>query len=219
MTLEEVIRTFDSHADDYDAWFRKGQGPLAFESEVSAIRRLLIDGLKMEVGVGTGVFAEALGVGVGLDPSLGVLRYAVARGIHAIRGVGEALPMRDSVAYCALLIVTVCFLKDPGQSLIEMRRILRADGCVIVGFIPRNSEWGRLYLKKKQEGHRFYRHAHFFTLDEVRATLEKASLSVDAWVSTLRQSPGQVKVVEEPVSEGSDREYGFQCVRARFIAR
>jgi hypothetical protein len=45
---------------------------------------------------------------------------------------------------------------------------IEVGGDVIIGFIPRNSKWGKLYLKKKTDGHRFYKHAKFYTLDEVK---------------------------------------------------
>lgn len=59
---------FDAHTEQYDAWF--DQHPVAFDAEVRALQALTPStGRRVELGVGTGRFAQALGIDEGLDPS------------------------------------------------------------------------------------------------------------------------------------------------------
>ena len=64
------IKVFDSLASDYDAWFEE-EGRLIFTSEVEALRQALplLPKPWIEVGAGSGRFAQALGIDIGLDPS------------------------------------------------------------------------------------------------------------------------------------------------------
>ena len=90
------IAVFGEHAERYDAWFESARGRTLFESEVRCLRRLS-NGLPrpwLEVGVGTGRFAQALGVDVGVDPALRALRLAAQRGVQVVTALGEAIPLR-----------------------------------------------------------------------------------------------------------------------------
>ena len=61
---------FEANIDRYDRWYEEHRR--AYRAELDAVRRLLpAAGSGLEIGVGTGRFAAPLGVGVGLDPSLG----------------------------------------------------------------------------------------------------------------------------------------------------
>ncbi|MCD6118500.1 ATP-binding protein, partial [bacterium] len=79
---------FNSLPDRYDAWFDSPTGKALFTAEVACIRLLKPDtaGLWLEVGVGSGRFAEKLGVHEGVDPSIAMLKRAVARGISVKKG-------------------------------------------------------------------------------------------------------------------------------------
>jgi SAM-dependent methyltransferase len=113
----------------------------------------------------------------------------------------------------ALLMVTLCFLEDPLLSLKECRRVLRDDGCLIVGFVPRDSRWGRAYLRKGEAGHPFYSVARFYTVREVIRLGEQAGFRMDRANSTLFEA------VEGPLAEtttfraGALRGAGFVALR------
>jgi hypothetical protein len=70
----EVIWAFNRYAEEYDEWYRKEQGSLIFKSEVKAIEALAPEGIEIEVGVGTGVFSSRLGVFLGVDPALRMIK-------------------------------------------------------------------------------------------------------------------------------------------------
>jgi ubiquinone/menaquinone biosynthesis C-methylase UbiE len=206
---------FDREAARYDAWFDASDGRVLFQSEVDAVRLLLKDlpGPLLEVGVGTGRFAEALRMSFGIDPALGTLKIARRRGIRVAQARGEALPFLDRSFGGVLLIVILCFA-EPRLLLQEARRVLRPDGALIIADILRDSAWGRWYLEQKLAGHPFYRHATFFTLSELQGFLTDAGFAPARFASTITQQPGAALVAEgayEGVKEGAS----FVCLLAK----
>lgn len=62
------VEVFNKHLDKYEQWFVDNEA--VFLSEVNAIKELLpATGRIVEVGVGSGLFAEKLGIREGCDPS------------------------------------------------------------------------------------------------------------------------------------------------------
>lgn len=206
---------FQRLADRYDAWYDQPPGSTIFPLEVACLRSLL-EGLPrpwLEVGVGTGRFASALGVEFGIDPAIRPLRIARRRGITVICATGEHLPFRDEVFGAVLLVVTLCFVDDPLTVLCEARRVLRADGAVVTGMVFADSPWGQHYLKLGTAGHPFYSAARFITRTELRALLLRAGLLPIQFSSTLRQPPSDV-VAPEPVWPEDHPDAGFSAWKA-----
>lgn len=109
------MNPFEAYADDYDQWYDSPNGHAMFGEEVSCLRELIrtVEGRWLEVGVGTGRFAEALGIEEGVDPSEATLEFASSRGIRTRIGCGEALPYPDRTFHGVLMVATFCFLADP----------------------------------------------------------------------------------------------------------
>jgi hypothetical protein len=84
------LSPFDDLAAEYDAWFDR-EGRLVFLIEVRAFRELLpfLPSPWLEMGVGSGRFAQVLGIETGVDPSFKLLQMARRRGIIAFLGRGE----------------------------------------------------------------------------------------------------------------------------------
>ncbi len=204
------------HADEYDAWYETPMGIALFAAEVSALRPLLraLPGPHLEVGVGTGRFAAALGVEYGLDPSVPALEMARRRGIGVAVGVGEAMPFGDSCLGAVLLAFTLCFVEDPARVAREMCRVLVPGGGVVLGLLPRGTPWADSYAARGAEGHPVYSHARFYTVAETMELLEGASLRVGSVRSTLFQVPGQASYETEESVEGVHPEAGFVCLAA-----
>lgn len=205
---------FNELAQEYDAWF-DGDGSLIFFNEVQAFRALLPSLPKpwLEIGVGSGRFAEALGIETGIDPSSKLLEIAKGRGINAFLGRGEDELFDEKSFGTVFLIVTLCFLDSPRKVLKEVNRILRPDGKLVIGLVLRENPWGKFYQQQKNEGHRFYRYATFFTNDEVIKLLAGTSFVVEKTVSTLFQEPGNIQREEEP-REGYSPDAGFTIIVA-----
>jgi SAM-dependent methyltransferase len=208
------LSPFDDLALEYDAWF-DGEGSLIFIVEVQAFRALLPSMPKpwIEIGVGSGRFAQALGIETGVDPSIKLVEMARKRGIDAYLGRGEVELFDEESFGTVFLIVTLCFLDSPLDVLKEANRILTPDGKLVLGLVLKESPWGQFYQQKKTEGHRFYRFATFYTYDEALKLLEQAGLSIEKVVSTLFQRPGEVHHTEG-TREGYFHDAGFTIIVA-----
>jgi len=211
---ESKIRAFDSLAWAYDAWFEQ-EGRLIFASEVEALRQALplLPEPWIEVGVGSGRFAQALGIDIGLDPSSKLLEMARNRGISVFLGRGEEMPFQDGVFGTAFFVVTLCFVDSPRETLGEAARLLKSQGKVVLGLVLKESPWGQLYQREKETGHRFYSHAMFYSYGEVGVLLNQAGFSVEQITSTLFQSPGEVNHIELP-RQGFYADAGFTVILA-----
>ncbi len=215
--MSEPDNIFDAEAERYDAWFDTPDGRVLFENELAAIRLLWRGDCRpaLEVGVGTGRFAQALGVEFGIDPAAGALRLAERRGIQVKQARGEALPFPDATFGDVLMIATLCFADDALALIREAARVVRPNGHLLIGDIPTDSAWGKRYLRKKGEGHPFYRDAHFFTVAELAKMLQQAGLTIVGLSSTLIQSRPKSPKPEAPKSEELVENAGFVCVLAR----
>ena len=211
---ESKIRAFDSLAWAYDAWFEE-EGRFIFASEVKALRQALplLPKPWIEVGVGSGRFAQALGIDIGLDPSSKLLEMARNRGISVFLGRGEEMPFQDGVFGTAFFVVTLCFVDSPRKVLGEAARLLKSQGKVVLGLVLKESPWGQLYQREKETGHRFYSHAMFYSYGEVGVLLNQAGFSVEQITSTLFQSPGEVNHIELP-RQGFYADAGFTVILA-----
>ena len=205
-----AAQAFENLAEPYDAWYDTAAGQVLFDLELGALRPLLAGTAspKLEVGVGSGPFATALGIEIGLDPAEAPLRLAKARGVRVLRAVGEQLPFGDGTSGVVALVVTLCFAENPSGVLAEVGRVLRPGGRLVVGLIPLDSAWGRSYEEKGRAGHPFYRHARFQTLAEHRRMLATAGFWLVEARSTLFQAPGDEPVVE-PVQQDVVAGAGF----------
>jgi ubiquinone/menaquinone biosynthesis C-methylase UbiE len=210
---------FDTAAEQYDAWFDTPDGWQLFQNELAAIRSLWRESYQpaLEVGVGTGRFAAALGVACGVDPAVGALRLARARGVEVMSARGEHLPFPDSHFGAVVMIATLCFASDAPAILREAARVLRPDGRLLVGDIPADSSRGECCLRKKAEGHRFYRYAQLYPVAAIERMIHKAGFEVEAASSTLFTPPGRTAVPERPRS-GVQSGAGFVCLACRSAA-
>lgn len=212
MNTSELV--FDALAWAYDAWF-EDEGKMIFAIEVKAFQKVLplLPKPWLEVGVGSGRFAHSLGIENGLDPSIKLLNMARNRGINVFLGRGEDAPIENESLGTAFFIVTLCFVQSPLKVLIEANRFLKRGGKAVIGLVLRESPWGRFYQAKGEEGHRFYRHATFYSYEEVESFLRQAGFEIERVLSTLFQKPGEVKHMEPP-QEGFSSDAGFMIILA-----
>jgi len=203
-------RAFDENARAYDDWFEDHKS--FYESELEAIRSLIpVTGNGIEIGVGTGRFAEPLGIKTGIEPSPAMRAIARDRDINAINGVAEKLPFESETFDYVLFVTTLCFLDSLNQAFDEAFRILKPKGVVVIGFIEKDSALGRMYQQRKAES-RFYREASFHTAGGVIQALEATGFTDFSFVQTLfpgEDETGAVQAVKEGRGDGA-----FVVVRA-----
>lgn len=121
------IEIFEKHAAEYDLWFEENEA--AYKSEILALRDPIpANGIGVEVGVGTGRFAEPLGIRIGVEPAKAMADRARQRGIEVYEARAEALPFQGESFDFVLMVTTICFLEKPLQALAEAKRVLRPGG-------------------------------------------------------------------------------------------
>jgi ubiquinone/menaquinone biosynthesis C-methylase UbiE len=187
---------FDRLAKEYDAWFDENH--MVFMSELKAIEQLMPEhGTGLEVGAGTGRFAESLGIKYGLEPAKHMREMARSRGINVVDGLAECLPFTDSEFDFILMVTVVCFLDDVRKAFAEARRVLKEGGVFLVAFIDRDSPLGQLYNVHKDENE-FYRHANFYSATEIHQLLNESGFKNLDFVQTVFHSPSEIREIEEP---------------------
>lgn len=194
------IAPFQTHTDQYEAWFESFEA--AYQSEVAALRELRERADRsLAVGVGTGRFADPLDVEYGVEPALEMLVHALDRGVEGIQGVGEHLPVETNSIDMVLMVTTVCFLEDLQATLEEAHRVLRPGGQLLLGFIDRESRVGKQYQAIKDESP-FYREATFYTTAELREASARAGFEDFETRQTIFAMPAEL-AEPDPVREGT----------------
>ncbi|MBD3369995.1 methyltransferase domain-containing protein [Candidatus Fermentibacteria bacterium] len=178
------IQPFQMYTDDYDRWFEEHYE--LYEAELKTLQGIIPRSLqkKLEVGVGSGRFAEPLGIRMGMDPSPKMAVKAKARGIEVCLGVAEKLPFASGRLDLLLMVTTICFVDDIVSSFREAFRVLRPRGWIAVGFVDAESDLGRKY-RARRESSRFYKTATFFSAREVLDLLRQTGFRVKEVRQTL----------------------------------
>jgi ubiquinone/menaquinone biosynthesis C-methylase UbiE len=191
------MKIFDIYSKEYDQWYEENK--FAYLSELEALKKVVPKkGKGLEIGVGTGRFAQPLGVAFGIDPSKKMLEIAKKRGIKTFVGKGENLPFTDNEFDYVLIVITICFVKKPEKVISEARRVLKNNGKLIIGIVDKNSHLGKFYQEKKRQGHRFYKFANFFSAKEIIKLLEKYNFKEIVTYQTIFQPLENIKKVEKP---------------------
>jgi ubiquinone/menaquinone biosynthesis C-methylase UbiE len=202
---------FNSIADTYDRWYDSPKGSAIFHEEVECLRLLRKDfsGRWLEVGVGTGRFADALCITHGIDLSHQMAVKASRRGVQVCIGHADQLPFPKHVFDGVLMALTLCFLENPEKTLQECARVLRENGKVVLGTVPADSPWGRAYIRKGDEGHPVYTHARFHTIKETLCLFEKMGFKFRRGCSALFWRPDTPSIGWSRVETGIVAEAGF----------
>ncbi len=188
------MNTFNRYYKRYDAWYERNR--FAYLSELEAIKKVLPGkGKGLEIGVGTGRFAQALGITTGVDPAKNVIKIARQRGVDAYVASGEDLPFEEGSFDYAAIIITISFTKNPRKVLKEAARVLKREGKIVIGIVDKNSFLGKFYQKKKGV---FYKQASFFSVSELTNLLKEAGFSKFSYYQTVFDFPDKINSIEKP---------------------
>ncbi|MBK7695632.1 MAG: class I SAM-dependent methyltransferase [Saprospiraceae bacterium] len=203
-----IHSVFDQNATEYDHWF-----DLNFEmyqSEILALKQAIPSNKKgIEIGVGTGRFAEPLKIRHGVEPSDGMATLAKKRNVEVYKGVAENLPIGDQSFDFVTMVTTDCFLENTAKAFSEVHRILKPQGIFIIGLIDRLSELGKSYEQKKLKN-KFYKDAKFYSTEELTEFLKNAGFNNFNYWQTLFH-PEENKIEEPQASFGKG---GFVVIKA-----
>jgi len=190
---------FDGVAEEYDAWFDE-TGKLVFETELRSLQQVLPSLHKpwLEIGIGTGRFAQALGIETGVDISVPMLNTAAGRNLNVVLARGELLPFDSNLFNTVFMITVLCFMEWSSVVLREVHRILKPGGKLVLADMPSGSSWTQLYEHLKQQNDPVYKYAVFYSYNDLIGLVEREGFSVQDTVSTLLQNPDGITRTEEP---------------------
>lgn len=203
---------FDEHVEEYESWF--DTYPFVFQSEVEALREMLPEGAELsgiEVGLGTGRFSKALSIKEGVEPSVPMREIAIKRGIEIMDGVAEELPYADLRFDFVLMAFCISYFDELQQPFKEAFRVLKKDGCLIIGFLDKDSPIGKEYEQRKS-GSIFYKHANFYSVEKVQRELKNAGFRHLEIIQTLFHPLEEINELEH--SRPGYGEGSFVVIRA-----
>lgn len=157
--MNEKLNYFNIHYNDYDNWYNKHNKE--YNDQINFIRNLIPEGKGIEIGVGTGRFASALGIKYGIDISESMIKLARERNINAIKASAYSIPFPEKFFDFSLNMVTICFLDYPENAIAEAKRVSKNTVTVI---LDKNSEYIKKIIEKPVG---FYKFARFYSLDEI----------------------------------------------------
>lgn len=194
--MKENSSVFNKNTLEYDQWFDKHS--MVYQSEILAIQQAIPKNKKgIEIGVGTGRFAQPLNIKFGVEPSENMARVAEQRGITVYRAYTENLPIDDRTFDFALMATTVCFLSNIPKAFSEVHRILKPQGEIILAIIDKSSELGRKYEKEKSTN-KFYKDAHFHSTVELTGLLKQSGFQNFQYWQTLTGIKDNESEIEKP---------------------
>lgn len=177
---------FDKNTLEYDQWFDRHS--VIYQSELLAIKLAIPENKKgIEIGVGTGRFAQPLNIEFGIEPSENMAKMAEQRKITVYRAFAENIPIENDSFDFAMMVTTVCFLSDIPKAFAEVHRILRPKGEIILAIIDKNSELGRKYEQEKSTNE-FYKEAHFHSTEEITELLKQSGFNSFSYWQTLSKT-------------------------------
>jgi len=186
---------FDIFTDEYEDWFKVNE--IIFQSELLALKQAIPVGKNgVEIGIGSGIFAEKLNIKFGIDPSEKMLNYATQRKLSVKKGVAENLPYPDNSFDFAAFITSICFVDNPDKALTEAYRIIKDKGDLIIAFIDKESSLGK-FLEQEKEDSKFYRQAKFYSVSEIISMIVNNHFEITEIIQTLTEMI--LKIPENPM--------------------
>ena len=190
---------FSEHVETYEAWYEKY--PAVYHAELAAIKEQLLklpENIKgIEVGLGTGRFAQPLGIKEGIEPSTEMAKIAMKRGIEIMEGVAERLPYSD-LHFDFVLFVTICHLKEIKAAFAQAHRVLKHGGAIIIGFLDKDQSIAKQYEEKRDRSN-FFKHATFYPVNRIEKLLKEAGFKNFEYNQTLFGALDEIKEVQPPL--------------------
>jgi len=142
----------------------------------------------LDVGCGDAAvaseFARCGAVVTGLDADPAMVAAARQRikiegtQVHLVEGEAEKLPFKNAEFDFVLAVTTLCFVRDANRAVMEMTRVLKPGGRLIIGELGRWSFWAAHRRIRGWLGDPTWRVAMFRTVSELRRLMDAARLDV-----------------------------------------
>ena len=142
----------------------------------------------LDVGCGDGAlaseFARRGAIVTGLDANPAMIAAARRRTeieatqLHLVEGQAEKLPFNDAAFDLVLAVTVLCFVRDAERAVVEMARVLKPGGRLVIGELGRWSFWAAYRRIRGWLGHPTWRAARFRTAFELSGLVSAAGLQV-----------------------------------------
>lgn len=142
----------------------------------------------LDVGCGDGAlaseFARRGAIATGLDPDPAMIAAARRRTeiedtqLHLVQGFVERLPFDDATFDCVLAVTVLCFVRDAEGAAMEMARVLKPGGRLVIGELGHWSLWAAYRRIRGWLGHPTWRAVRFRTALELSELVSAAQLRV-----------------------------------------
>ena len=156
-------------------------------------------GLVLDVGCGTGNYtleiarrgAKAVGIDLSFDMALFAKTKAETQGLktHFVVGRIEAMPFKKDVFDGVLGVTALCFISNAETAIVEINRVMKKGGLVILGELNRFSYWALLRRMKGLFKKSSYRGARFLSLKRLQGLLQESGFRDLKWSSCLYFPP------------------------------
>jgi ubiquinone/menaquinone biosynthesis C-methylase UbiE len=178
---------FDSKADTYDNWYMTPLGAYEDELEnalvfkhVGVVRGKTV----LDVGCGTGLYSIRLSEGgadvTAVDISSKMIEMARRKAqvrsqyIWYEQADMAKLPYENRTFDMVVSITALEFAADPLLALMEMARVLRPGGKLVVGVLNNDSPWADARREHAKREASIYGAAHFFSSSDLRLLFHRA---------------------------------------------
>lgn len=200
--MTNTTTAFDQNTLEYDQWFDKHS--TVYQSEILAIQQAIPKNKTgIEIGVGTGRFAQPLNIKFGVEPSENMAKVAEQKEITVYRAYAENLTIENETFDFVLMVTTVCFLTDIPKAFSEVYRILKPQGEIILAIIDKNSEIGKIYEKEKLSN-KFYKDANFHSTEEIIELLQQSHFhKFQYWQTLTKLNENEIEKPTKGFGNGS----------------
>lgn len=177
--------------DSYARWRSSRLGRITDTLERQLLFELLgpvADKTLLDVGCGDGELASKLArrgaivTGLDADPAMiaAARRHAGAEGtlLHLVEGKAERLPFDDAVFDRVVAVTVLCFVRNAERAIMEMARVLKPGGSLVIGELGRWSLWAAHRRIRGWLGDPTWRAAIFRTAAELRRLARAARFEV-----------------------------------------
>jgi SAM-dependent methyltransferase len=192
------IEEFDKNVEEYDKWY--DELPEVYQSELLSIKeqlRKLPENIRgIEVGLGTGRFAQPLGIKEGIEPSEEMAFKATKRGIEVVKGVAESMPYK-AMQFDFVLFVTICYLDNIERAIEESYRVLKPKGALIMAILDKNQPVAQEYKERKKRS-TFFRNARFYSVKYITDLIESKGFKDLDYNQTLFGELNEIKTAQRP---------------------
>lgn len=177
--------------EEYDAWYETPLGNLSDRLEKKLVFSLI--GIRpgeavLDVGCGTGNYTIELArrgaAVVGIDRSEEMLVWARQKvkderlKVNFQAADALDLPFPDSSFDAVVSNGLLCFLNEPEMALMEMHRVLKPGGRLVVGVLNKWSPWALFRRMKGLFKDTIYNQARFISPPELEGFLKRAGFDV-----------------------------------------